>query len=130
MPGLMANLCYVVVDELHAFIGSERGKQLQSLLARLELVAGRRVPRVGLWATLGDMRLAAKISPAIRYGQVELIETKGSGQELKALLKGYVAKPPRVDVEPDLDNPKMEDVVSGQRCRGGRAALQSLAWLQ
>ena len=113
MPGLMANLCYVVVDELHAFIGSERGKQLQSLLGRLEMVAGRRVPRVGLSATLGDMQLAAKFLRSSDMERVELIETKGSGQELKALLKGYVAKPPRVAVEADLDNPEMEDVISG-----------------
>ena len=100
-------------NELHAFIGSERGKQLQSLLHRLELVAGRRVPRVGLSATLGDMRLAARFLRPSDTDQVELIETKGSGQELKVLLKGYVAKPPRVNVEPNLENPKMEDMVSG-----------------
>lgn len=113
MPGLMANLRYVVVDELHAFIGSERGKQLQSLLHRLEQIAGRRVPRVGLSATLGDMRLAARFLRPADADQVELIETKGSGQELKVLLKGYLAKPPRIESNPDLDNPEMEDVVSG-----------------
>ena len=32
-----AALRYVVIDELHAFIGTERGAQLQSLLNRLEL---------------------------------------------------------------------------------------------
>lgn len=113
MPGLMASLEYVVIDELHAFIGSERGKQLQSLLHRLEHVAGRRIPRVGLSATLGDMRMAADFLRPSGGAQVQLIETKGSGQELKVLLKGYVAKPPRIDSEPDLDNPEMEDVVSG-----------------
>ncbi len=50
----------VVVDELHAFIGTDRGKQLQSLLRRLEVLIERRVPRVGLSATLGDMGLAAE----------------------------------------------------------------------
>jgi superfamily II helicase len=58
MPGLMSKLRYVVVDELHAFIGSERGKQLQSLMCRLERAVGRRLPRVacrrhsGIWAWL------------------------------------------------------------------------------
>jgi ATP-dependent Lhr-like helicase len=51
-------LVAVVVDELHAFIGGERGRQLQSLLHRLECALGRRVQRVGLSATLGDMGLA------------------------------------------------------------------------
>ena len=53
-------LRYVVVDELHAFIGSERGMQLQSLMRRVDRACGRNVPRVGLSATLGDMRLAAE----------------------------------------------------------------------
>lgn len=112
MPGVTENLRYVVIDELHAFIGSERGKQLQSLLHRLERVAGRRIPRVGLSATLGDMRLAAHFLRPSESEQVHLIETKGGGQ-VKVLLKGYGAKPPRVEAEPDLDNPEMEDLVGG-----------------
>lgn len=56
---LFGKLEAVVVDELHAFIGNERGRQLQSLLHRLEAALARRVQRVGLSATLGDMGLAA-----------------------------------------------------------------------
>ena len=113
MAGLMANLRYVVIDELHAFIGSERGKQLQSLLHRLERVAGHSVPRVGLSATLGDMRLAARFLRSNAPEKVELIESKGSGQELKVLVKGYGAKPPRIELEPNLAHPEPEDLVGG-----------------
>ena len=56
---LFGNLDFVVVDELHSFIGSERGQQLQSLLSRIERVLRRRVPRIALSATLGDMDLAS-----------------------------------------------------------------------
>jgi ATP-dependent Lhr-like helicase len=79
---------YVVVDELHAFIGSDRGKQLQSLLRRIESLIDRRVPRVGLSATLGDMRLAAEF---LRPGGpiAEIIESKAAGQDLKVQLRGY-----------------------------------------
>lgn len=59
LSGIFANLRYLVIDELHAFIGSERGKQLQSLMHRVEQVIGRPLPRIGLSATLGDMMLAA-----------------------------------------------------------------------
>ncbi|WP_018990863.1 DEAD/DEAH box helicase [Aromatoleum toluclasticum] len=113
MPGLMSKLRYVVVDELHAFIGAERGKQLQSLLHRLERTVGRRLPRVGLSATLGDMALAAKFLRPEDGGSVELIVAKNGGQELKVLIKGYVEKPPRSDSESDLENPQMEDLVHG-----------------
>jgi len=59
LPRLFGTLLAVVVDELHAFIGSERGRQLQSLLCRMEARIGRQVQRIGLSATLGDMKLAA-----------------------------------------------------------------------
>ncbi|MFZ4579980.1 MAG: DEAD/DEAH box helicase, partial [Myxococcota bacterium] len=49
---------YIVIDELHAFLNAERGKQLQSVLARLEAHAGCTPRRVGLSATLGDVAVA------------------------------------------------------------------------
>lgn len=39
--GLFASLEWVVIDELHAFIGTDRGRQLQSLLHRFELRVAR-----------------------------------------------------------------------------------------
>ena len=113
MPGLMSRLRYVVIDELHAFIGSERGKQLQSLLHRLERTVGRRLPLVGLSATLGDMGLAASFLRPDGASSVELIVAKSGGQELKVLIKGYVEKPPRVEEAPDIEAPDMEDLVKG-----------------
>ena len=44
-------LKYIVIDELHAFMGNERGKQLQSLLSRIELITGNTPPRVAMSAT-------------------------------------------------------------------------------
>jgi len=60
VAAFFGELDYVVVDELHSFIATERGRQLQSLLHRVELVIGRSVPRVGLSATLGDLEQAAR----------------------------------------------------------------------
>jgi ATP-dependent Lhr-like helicase len=40
-PKIFGGLRYVVIDELHAFIGSERGRQLQSILHRSSLWAVR-----------------------------------------------------------------------------------------
>jgi ATP-dependent helicase Lhr and Lhr-like helicase len=78
---------FIVVDELHAFIGSERGKQLQSLLHRIEMATGRMIPRIGLSATLGDMSLAGKfLRPG---GMPAIVESKSSTAELKILVKGY-----------------------------------------
>jgi ATP-dependent Lhr-like helicase len=80
---------YFVVDELHAFIGSERGKQLQSLMYRIEQIIARKVPRIGLSATLGDMKLAAEFLRSGEGASVAIVESRSSSSELKILLKGY-----------------------------------------
>jgi ATP-dependent Lhr-like helicase len=93
LAGVFQNLRYIVVDELHAFIGSERGKQLQSLMHRVELVAGRRIPRVGLSATLGDMKLAAEFLRPAGADTVTVIESKNSNQTLQVQVRGYIQPP-------------------------------------
>ncbi|MEW2475143.1 DEAD/DEAH box helicase [Micromonospora gifhornensis] len=44
----------VVIDEVHAFAGDDRGWHLLALLERLSRVAGRPIQRVGLSATVGN----------------------------------------------------------------------------
>ena len=50
----LQDLQVVVVDELHAFAGDDRGWHLMFLLARLERLTGRRLQRIGLTATVGN----------------------------------------------------------------------------
>ena len=91
---VFSGLGHVVIDELHSFIGSERGRQLQSLLHRVELVLRRRVPRIGLSATLGDMAMASEFLRPGRGEAVRVIEAAGEAQELKLQVRGYVAADP------------------------------------
>ncbi len=51
---LLSGLRAVVVDELHAFAGDDRGWHLLAILARLERLSGRRLQRIGLSATVGN----------------------------------------------------------------------------
>ncbi|MGJ5080238.1 DEAD/DEAH box helicase [Bradyrhizobium sp. HKCCYLS3013] len=51
---LLQNVHAIVVDELHAFAGDDRGWHLMFLLARLERLTGRRLQRIGLTATVGN----------------------------------------------------------------------------
>jgi len=44
----------VVVDEIHAFAGDDRGWHLLSLLERITRLAGRKLQRIGLSATAGN----------------------------------------------------------------------------
>ncbi|CAG0942958.1 partial DEAD-box ATP-dependent RNA helicase RhpA, partial [Anaerolineae bacterium] len=118
LAGILAGLRFIVVDELHAFIGSERGKQLQSLMHRVETAVKRQVPRIGLSATLGDMGLAAGFLRS--GGEAELIVSREAGQELKVLVKGYLCQPPRLSgtkmggQEKTVSETENEDTTAGQ----------------
>ncbi|MFG3590469.1 DEAD/DEAH box helicase [Streptomyces sp. NPDC047990] len=51
---LLGSVRAVVVDEVHAFAGDDRGWHLLAVLERLERVTGRPIQRVGLSATVGN----------------------------------------------------------------------------
>jgi len=51
---LFADLHAVVVDEVHAFAGDDRGWHLLAVLERLSHLAGRPLQRIGLSATVGN----------------------------------------------------------------------------
>jgi ATP-dependent Lhr-like helicase len=48
------NLQVIVVDEIHAFAGDDRGWHLQAVTQRVERLAGRPLQRIGLSATVGN----------------------------------------------------------------------------
>ncbi|MDQ3856135.1 MAG: DEAD/DEAH box helicase, partial [Chloroflexota bacterium] len=96
VPAVLAPLSYIVIDELHSYIGTERGAQLQSLLRRVDLALRREPPRIGLSATLGDMSAAAWFLRPASPSQVRLIESADDGQELRLQIRGYIATPPRL----------------------------------
>ena len=90
-------LQYIIIDEYHAFIGSERGHQLQSLMHRIEGLLGRLekpIPRIALSATLGDMKGVMRCLRPNKSIDCCLIEGSGSGSSLKFQLRGYVNHPP------------------------------------
>jgi ATP-dependent Lhr-like helicase len=57
---VFGDLRFVIIDEIHAFIGSDRGSQILCQLARLSRLTKNNPRRIGLSATLGDYALAEK----------------------------------------------------------------------
>ncbi|WAC04966.1 MAG: DEAD/DEAH box helicase [Methanoregula sp.] len=54
LAAALKNLRAVIIDELHAFVESERGVHLKTLLYRIDCIAQRPVQRIGLSATVGN----------------------------------------------------------------------------
>ncbi|MGM0582247.1 MAG: DEAD/DEAH box helicase [Bacteroidota bacterium] len=51
---LFGNLNYIVIDEIHSFLGVDRGLQLMSILSRIQQVNKNKIISIGLSATIGD----------------------------------------------------------------------------
>ncbi|WP_271273201.1 DEAD/DEAH box helicase [Aliamphritea hakodatensis] len=87
------SLSYVVIDEFHAFIGTERGMQLLSLLNRLEHLLDRYdkpIPRVALSATLGDLEQVPKSLRPDQSLPCEIITNSKSTATIKCQVRGFV----------------------------------------
>lgn len=76
---LFAGLDFVVLDEVHLMLGTERGAQVRSQLDRLELALNRRVTRIGLSATAGDLDAARHY---LRDASVAAVEEKGEAEAM------------------------------------------------
>src|SRR6266542_2987650 len=99
---VFGGLRYVIVDELHSFLGTERGAQLQSLLHRIDLAAHRRIPRVALSATLGDFGTAAEFLRPGHGAEVAVVASTEPGGEVRLQVRGYLdlVTPTPPDQEP------------------------------
>ncbi|MDL2267695.1 DEAD/DEAH box helicase [Desulfovibrio sp. OttesenSCG-928-G15] len=102
-----ADLRYVIIDEFHAFLGSERGRQLQSLLHRLEFLLGKTIPRIALSATLGDMEQVAESLRPRKTFPYEIISSTASQSDVKIQIRGY-----REPVSENCDQPRAFEYVT------------------
>ena len=81
---MFADLRFIVIDEIHAFIGTDRGLQLLCLMQPLEAIAGCSPQRIGLSATLND------------YSAVE--NYLSSGTDRKTLTVGIVSHKKKISI--------------------------------
>jgi ATP-dependent helicase Lhr and Lhr-like helicase len=83
---VFANLEAVVIDEVHAFVGDDRGGHLSAILERLSRFCSKDVQRIGLSATVGNPEdiLAWAAGSSRRPGEV--VRAPGSRAEAKLAL--------------------------------------------
>lgn len=77
LAALFGGLRFVVVDEVHSFLESDRGAQLRCQLERLSEYAQSRPRRVGLSATVGDFETAKRWLNPTQPDRVRLINPAG-----------------------------------------------------
>jgi ATP-dependent Lhr-like helicase len=86
---LFRGLRYVVIDEMHVFMEDPRGKQLQSVLHRIDLAAGALPVRVGLSATLANEQAARAFLRPLEPSRVDVLPPGPGGPPIKLQLRGY-----------------------------------------
>ncbi|MGI4739931.1 MAG: DEAD/DEAH box helicase [Janthinobacterium lividum] len=99
VKALFANLAYVVIDEIHSFLGTDRGLQLMSLLARLRAVQRGRFAVVGLSATIGDYAEAKRFTG--EAGRTKVLLDR-AGKELLTEFRYFPAARTGSDLPLDL----------------------------
>jgi ATP-dependent Lhr-like helicase len=93
---LFSNLKYVVIDEIHSFIGTDRGIQLKSILSRLQKVNSNQFSIVGLSATIGDYNEAKKFTGDEQKTKVLLDRT---AKEVNAFFRYFKNKKEELPLE-------------------------------
>jgi ATP-dependent helicase Lhr and Lhr-like helicase len=71
---------FIIIDELHAFVESERGVHLRMLLERMDRLAKRKIQRIGLSATMGNPNEVLHWLSDRRHGE-ELVAVPAAPRE-------------------------------------------------
>ena len=111
---LFKSLSFIVIDEMHSFIGTERGAHLKSLLSRVIHKCPANVRLIGLSATFGDPDLAKKWLIPRNPESIVIISDPNEQKEIRYLVRSYVLEKPSKDKKPKEElavSPVIEDIV-------------------
>jgi len=87
---LFGGLRFIIIDEVHAFLGGIRGKHLASLLSRIDSLAESPARRIGLSATIGDLGMAAEWLRPGGGSDVRILTPSSGSPEVRLQVRGYV----------------------------------------
>ncbi len=109
----MQNLSFVIIDEFHAFLGTQRGYQLQSQLNRIENLVKRRITRIALSATFADANGVVALLRPNSHKDCEVISTPSSSKDkLSVQIRGYDASARKVQDEEEQNQTSSYDEVA------------------
>ncbi|MCD7879543.1 MAG: DEAD/DEAH box helicase [Candidatus Gastranaerophilales bacterium] len=98
---LFKNLEYIVIDEIHSFIGNERGSQLKSLINRLKHTLEIHPYKIALSATISNLSDIAQWINPTNPDLVKIIEDNDKSKDTVGLIKCYKNIPPVAGVDKD-----------------------------
>ena len=113
---LFGDLRFVVIDEVHAFMGSDRGRQILCHLARLSRYMKNQPRRVGLSATLGDHSLAEQWLQSGTSRSVSTPTAESGQRKIRLSLEHFyrmsVPDIEKTPIEKDTNSQSEDDLIS------------------
>ena len=117
---LFSDLRFVIIDEVHYFMDSDRGLQLLSVLERLQRIIGFEPRRIGLSATLGDPANAKEWLSMGSSAVCTAPSVKEKGRKIRLSVRFFpiAEKIPHKDSKVLLQNyyNYLYEVTHGKRC--------------
>lgn len=102
IPNLFHGLRYIVIDELHSFLRSDRGGQTFCLIQRLAKLAAVHPRRIGLSATIGNIAAASKFLGAGSDHQTVAPKVNSTGQIWRLSMEHFYKTDPQAS-DKDFD---------------------------
>ena len=91
---------------------------------RIDTALKRRVVRIGLSATLGEMRLAAEFLRPGLGEKVQIVQSNDAGQELKVVVKGYYSRESAAKIPECRSSRVASDIVTSGYAVNRSSSLQ------
>lgn len=82
MLAALKGLQWVIVDEVHELVANERGSHLSLSLERLQAASSQNVARIGLSATVGNLKQAAQFVSGTSRRNAVLVDTASRGYDI------------------------------------------------
>lgn len=83
---LLVNVRMVVIDEIHAFAGDDRGLHLLAVVERIRHLAGREFQRIGLSATVGNPDTLLEWMAGHCNGERQVVSVEAASVEVDVIV--------------------------------------------
>ena len=100
IPKIFGDLKFVVIDEIHSFLRSDRGGQMLCLLERLSRTASVNPRRIGLSATIGDPGLVGEFLAAGTGRGTVIPRIESSGANWRINMEHFYLTAPQASEDP------------------------------
>lgn len=108
---LFGRLEYIVIDEVHSFIGNERGTQLKSLISRLENTLNIHPYKIALSATISNLSdIAAWLNPVSPQSVKIINAAETSKKDILGIIKCYRTMPAAAGKNDNTFSPLKQDL--------------------